>query len=319
MSYNLAVMPAALTPGKLLPFEMGATSKGWHAIESFASYCPKEHQFDKVRKIRPRNDELERPLAIGLLLHAARAQWFNDGYKGALWLVAIKRYVKAWNKDNPRRPMPNDALPIAERTFTTYVKYWKLLPKPEVLAVEYELKPKVLVKDAPEWTARGARLDSIERYRGGTWIGELKSTSESVNSVSEMYALHGQVLLQLARWGEEETKRFGPLKGVLLDVVKKGYSDGGKAYPRAAIPLETLKHALQWFKKDFTTWVMQSSLIDWNTSPERRMNCMRPYGPCKYREICSRGRDGAMGFEFEDGTPLLEWKPSAGKEVPPWA
>src|SRR6266853_5934801 len=98
MSYKGGV-PTTLTPGKLLPFEMGATSKGWHAIESFAAYCPKEYQFDKVRRIRPRNDELERPLAIGLLLHAARAQWLNDKYQGSLWLIAVKKYAEQWNKE----------------------------------------------------------------------------------------------------------------------------------------------------------------------------------------------------------------------------
>jgi hypothetical protein len=82
--------------------------------------------------------------------------------------------------------------------------------------------------------------------------------------------------------------------------------------------VETVSHALTWFRKDFTTWVQQSGLVDWNASPERRLNCMRPYGPCDYRDICTRGRDGSLGYEFEDGTPVLKWKSSPGKEVPPW-
>lgn len=298
---------------------MGATAKGWHAMETFAAYCPKEHQFDKVRQVQPRGDTLPNPLGIGLMLHAARAQWLNDGYTGELWRKAMRGFHAEWERCNPRRPMTPDAFGIAERSFETYVKYWKLLPKPKVLAVEYELKPRALAPEAPEWAYRGARLDSVEQWRGGIWIGEMKSTSESANAVADTYALHGQLLLQMALWGKDEVARFGPLKGILLDVLKKAnVTDNGKAYPRIAIPISNAPHALTWFRKDFTTWVMQASLIDWNTSPERRMNCMRPYGACKFRDICLRGRDGAMGFEFKDGQPLLEWKASAGKEVPPW-
>jgi hypothetical protein len=312
-------MATQMTPGKLLPFEFSRTEKGWSQIESGASRCWKEYQFQEVRGIIQAGAELAMHFAVGLLLHTARAQWLNDGYKGDLWKAAMRGYFDAYGEKNPRQPMPTRAKLISEKTFEGYIKHWKMLPKPEVLAVEYELKPRALIPGAPEWTWRGARLDSIERWRGHIYVGEMKSTSESANAVTDFYALHGQPLLYMALWSAQEVKRFGPLKGVLYDVVKKATDmDSSRCYPRVPLNIETVSHALTWFRKDFTTWVQQSSLIDWNAAPERRPHCMRPYGPCAYRDICLRGRDGALGFEFKDGTPVLKWKPSPGKEVPPW-
>lgn len=312
-------MPKLLTPGKLLPFEMDSTSKGWSAIEAGAAHCWKEQQFGRVREMQLRGDTVEQHFSVGLALHAMRAQWLNDGYSGELWRKAGTGFIEAFNDKHPRRPLHPRTKLISMKTFEGYVKHWRLLPKPEVLAVEYELEPRTLTKEAPPWAARTARLDSVERWRGGIYIGECKSTSESANAVMDTYALNGQPLLYMALWSEREAKRFGPLKGILYDVMKKATdTEHARFYPRAVLPMAAVAHALTWFKKDFTTWVMQEHLIDWNASPERRMNCMRPYGPCKFRDICVRGRDGALAYEFKDGTPVLNWKPSPGKEVPPW-
>jgi hypothetical protein len=312
-------MPTKLTPGKLLKLELESTAKGWSNIEPGAAHCWKEYQFARVRRMLLRGEEVPMHFAVGLYMHAARAQWLNDKYSGDLWKKQIRAFRDAWDAKYPRRPMPQRALGIAEKTFEGYVKHWKLLPKPEVLAVEYELEPRGLTKEAPEWAWRGARLDSVERWRGNIYIGECKSTSESANAVMDNYALHGQPLLYMALWSKKEVERFGPLKGLLYDVVKKATdTDAARCYPRAVLAVDAVQHALSWFRKDFTTWVMQSSLIDWNASPERRLNCTRPYGPCSYRDICTKGRDGALGYEFEDGTPVIKWKPEPGKEVPPW-
>ena len=126
--------------------------------------------------------------------------------------------------------------------------------------------------------------------------------------------------MQCALWGEKETKQFGPLAGVLLDVIIKGSgSRRPKAQPRVAIAIEDMAYALEWFRKDVPFHFMNASSIQWGDSVERRItSCQRQYGPCQFRSLCLRGRAGANGFVLKDGTSLAQWKPSNGREVPPW-
>lgn len=301
---------------RLFPITLGATAYGWHQIEPF-TICPKEYQYRRIRGIQQRAPFLAEPLAVGLLLHAARAQWFYDKRKGDTWREAMLEYRRLEEAEGVR--MAPSALHTAVLTFEAYVDYWSIRPKPEVLAIEHEIKPRALVKDAPQWSWRGARLDSVERWRGKTWVGELKSTTSAPSRVTDIYTLNGQTLLQAALWGEEETKKFGPLGGILLDImVKPTGKKKARAVPRVPLHIDQMQHALKWFRKDFSTWVMQSSLIDWNASVERRPVCMRTYGPCDFRSMCLRGRAGSNAFVLRDGTPVSAWQPSPGKEVPPW-
>lgn len=290
-------------------------------MEAFAAGCPKEHQFRHVRKVRfaplGPGAPIRMHFAVGLLFHVARAQWFNDGYDGHLWVTAMKEFIKRYPKETGES-LPDGCFDIAFRTFKTFKRYWKLTPKGKVLAVEYELEPRGLTPDAPQWAWRGARLDSIEKWPDGVWIGEAKTSYAGDKGVKDMYALHGQPLLCMALWSDKEVKRFGPLKGVLLDPMKKADAkQNGKAYPRIRLPLRTYGHALEWFKKDFTQWVMMSENVQWNDHVTRIMHCNRSFGPCDFRALCLNGRDGALGYEI-DGEPLHQVKPSKGKEVAPW-
>jgi hypothetical protein len=301
----------------LLPFTFGSTAKGWHAIQSF-TICPKEYQFAKVRKVRRRRAFLPEPLSIGLLVHAARAQYLHDGWKGDRWRKAIEEYERQFTEQEGEKLAPA-ARSIAVQCFEAYVAYWSVRPTSTVLAVEHEIRPKPLVPNAPEWAWRGARLDSVERWRGKVWLGEMKTTSASFAKVVDTYMLNGQTLLQAALYGEDEAKQFGPLGGILLDgIIKPSGNKKAKAVDRVPLPIDRMQHALHWFRRDFTTWVMQSQLIDWNSTPERRPVCMRSYGPCEFRDLCLRGRASSVHFEFPDGRPLHHWQPTKGKEVPPW-
>lgn len=307
-----------LKPGKMVPITMGASRAGWHAIESFIR-CPKEYQFAAVRKVVPVNVSVPEPLSVGIHLHAARAQALNDGLRGELWRDAMKLAERMHAEAGT--PLFPGAIDTATRTFEAWLAFWKLRPRTTVLAVEYELEPRPLAPNAPPWATRGARLDSIEKdpLTGAVWIGEFKSTYDSGSAVSDLYSLHGQVLLQAALWGPEETKKFGTLAGILLDVVKKPRGDErAKAYPRMRLPLHTFAHALRWFRKDFTGWLMQTHLIDWNAAPERRPVCVRKYGPCDFRELCLDGRNGSLKYRLADGRRLVDWKPTPDQRTPPW-
>lgn len=309
-------MPKPTRP-RLFPFTFGASSKGWHEIQPF-TICPKDYQYGVVRKIRQVAPSIPEGLSYGLFMHAARAQWLHDGYKGDVWREALVEYGRQAEEHN-KLPMAAGMLAAATKDFEEYTKYWLKRPRPEVLAIEYELKARGLKPDAPAWAHRTARLDSIERWQGKVYIGEFKSTSRTDKHVAELYAVNGQTLLQVALWSDEETKRFGPLAGILLDVVSKGTkSRPARGNPRIIIRKEQLSHALTWFHREFKQWVMNASTIEWNSTVPRSMVCMRPHGPCRWRPLCARGRDGAGQFQLGDGTQMHKWKPSPGKEVPPW-
>lgn len=318
---KVATPPKSPPRPKLIPLPLGSSGKGWHEI-SPAFPCPKEYQFARIRQIQQRSVVLNDPLSIGLVFHAGRAQWFYDNYKGDLWRERMAEFVKEWNEREDKNLAPC-ALPIATECMEEYVRYWSVRPKGEVLAIEYELKPRPLCPEQAKpdmaWTWRSARLDSIERWRGKAWIGECKTTSDHPGRVKDLYLLNGQVLLQLALWSEEETAKFGSLGGVLLDIIKKpSGKNRAKAFPREAIPIESVQHALRWFRKDFPRWVMQCSSIQWNDHVERRPVCVRKFGPCTYRNLCLKGKAGALNFVFPDGSPIYKWAPTPGREVAPW-
>ncbi len=304
---------------ELLPFQLFATSLGWHQLSPF-SYCAKEYQYSRVRKVVARGPYLSEPLSIGLLVHTGTAQWLYDGKRGDLWRRAMTLFAQKYEAAAGMSLAPA-ALPVATRCLEAYVAHWTVRRTPRVLALEYELKPRPLTPSAPPWTWRSSRLDGIEQYQGKTYIRELKTTSSGPGKVRDIFMLHGQTLLGCCLWSVEETKRFGPLAGVLLDVlVKPSGKREARCSPRIALVLSEMEHALGWFKKDFVTWVMQTHLIDWNSHVPRHLGgCMRPHGPCDYRRMCLRGQRGAGGFVFSDtGKPIAQWEPEAGKEVPPW-
>lgn len=312
---TLAAPPPATRP-KLFPFHFGATFKGWHQIADFTK-CPKEYQFAKVRGIRQKVPFLSEPLSIGLLVHAARAQWFYDEKNGDVWREAMVEFYRQSEQQGSR--LHPDALPIATACFEEYVNHWSIRPTPDVLAIEHELEPRPLVPNAPEWTWRGARLDSVEKWRGKIYVGEMKTTATGQHRVHDIYLLNGQTLLQAALWGPKEVERFGPLEGVLLDIlIKPSGRRGPRCAARIALTVAQMAHALSWFRRDFTTWVMQSSLIDWNSTVERRPVCMRSEGPCQFRSVCLKGRAGSNMFVLQDDTPVADWKPKDGQHVPPW-
>lgn len=305
---------------ELFRMPLGSSGSGWHQIQEIAGGCAKAYQYKEVRKVQRYERYLRRPLSIGLLCHAARAQWFFDNREGDLWREAMHDYKRRYEKANEQKLAPG-ALDEALKTFSAYVAYWKMRPQEwtDILAVEYGIGPKP-VHPFHTWATRSSRLDSIERWKGRTWIGEAKSCyAGGRGRLGDQYELHGQVLMGLTLWGPEETKEFGELAGVLLDPMVKG---SGKrkptGAPRIALPMDLLKPALQWFKRDLVLWLEQAKEIHWNSTVPRTMVCMRSYGACEFRDLCRSGRNGALSYVMGDGTPMIKWKPGPGQKRAPW-
>jgi hypothetical protein len=306
---------APKTTAKILDLPTGSSGAGWSSLSEFVR-CEKADQYKRVRGIQKFENYLSEGLSVGALMHAARAQWLTDGYKGDDWKTQIEKHAVKLEADGDR--LAPNARTIALKNFQGYVDYWLRHPRSQVLAVEYELTPRGVWTGAPQWAHRTARLDSVERFMSKTWIGEAKSTYHGgASRIRTTYALHGQILMQLSLWGDAETKRFGPLAGVLLDpMVKegKGKATGGE---RTAIALDKVQHALSWFRRDIKLWIQGQQAMAWNDVAPRRLSPDNCRG-CQFRELCTQGRDGAVRFHFRDGTPITKWKSSPGREVPPW-
>lgn len=300
---------------KLLDLPIGSSGAGWSSLSEFVR-CEKSDQYGRVRGIRKFENTLSEGLSVGALMHAARAQWLHDGYKGEAWAAQIDRHAVKMEVEGDR--LAPNSKSIARKNFQGYIDYWSRHPRSRVLAVEYELTRRPLWPDATKEEERTARLDSIEHFMGKVWIGEAKSTYYGgASRVRSTYALHGQILMQLSLWGPKETKLFGPLAGVLLDPMVKEGKGRATGAERTPIALVNVQHALSWFKRDVKLWVQGQRAMSWNDVVPRRLSPDNCRG-CQFRELCTNGRSGAIRFQFHDGTPITKWKPSPGKETPPW-
>lgn len=316
---------------KFFDMPLGSSGAGWHHIEPM-SRCPKEFQYARIRGVRKHRDSMVSYLAIGILLHAARAQWFYDDRQGDLWRKAMKRYRRRLLEAGEPEIL-EEHYQRAFKIFEAYVKYWALRPVTRIHAVEYMITPRWVMDTkadrttnraaVPEYLKRTARADSIESYDGedGVWIGEAKSVYAGGRSrLGETYSLHGQPLLLAALWGPKEEKKFGKLNGILLDPMVKGDTRRRPTgAPRIKLHMKDLEVALRWFRRDMVIYLENANLVDWNTQvPRNAGTCMRPTGPCDFRDLCKLGRAGVIGYETSDGTPLIKWQPAPGQKVPPW-
>lgn len=293
-----------------MPFSFGASAKGWHSIQPF-TICAKEYQLARVRGISQRSPYQPLHLGTGAILHVARAQWLNDEYKLDLWRDAVDKYIVE-AEAHAGKPFDPASKLVAVETFDAYVSYWQHRPKLRPLAVEHEVNG----------FNRTARLDSVEGDEaGGAWVGEFKSTSKGVSSVTDMYLLNGQTLLQalLCRGSKDFSDTFGEFKGILLDPLKKPSGrQPAVAYPRVRLPVSQMESALKWFERDLPTWVEAAERTDWNSVVVRSPVCQRAYGPCEFKDLCLLGKGAAHLYETKDGKTLSNWEPSDGKTVAPW-
>jgi len=303
-------MPTSLIkPGVLVPFSFGASQAGWHSIQPF-TICPKEYQLSRVRGISQRSPYQPLHLGTGAILHTARAQWFNDEYKLDLWRDAVEKYIVE-AEAHAGKPFDPASKLTAIETFEAYVAYWRPRGKTTPLAVEWEVTG----------FDRTARLDSVELAADGAWVGEFKSTSKGIASVTDMYLLNGQTLMQalLCKHSKEFTDTFGPFKGILLDALKKPSGKRpAEAYPRVRLPVEQMESTLKWFERDLPRWIRGTERISWNADVERRPVCQRAYGPCEFKDLCLLGKGAAHLYQTKDGETLSNWKPSDDKTTAPW-
>ncbi len=311
---------------KILLGKGGPSSQGFHMMQAL-TYCKKEFQFATIRKIHVPAEFTHDHFAVGSIFHAGRARWFSLNFRTDAKAWRAIKDATAEEADGHHLPVSFKAERMALSYLAQYVEHYSLLPKPKPLAAEYLLGPAPLAKDDPLYMFRTARLDDVSVYpesAGQLAIGESKTTSGSVNDVVRQYQLHGQPMLQYVLWklAKQGERTHGPVAGTVLDVTVKGYGGRKCSFKRVFIPFEP--YAIKWFKKSMRGYLKDGSKIDWNSTPRRNFgSCTRMGGrgrvDCTYKKLCTYGRSVAGQYVYgEDSRPLHFWKPSEGKETPPW-
>ena len=303
--------------------EGGPSEKGWHRIESFLR-CAKEYQFQHVRKISEPLASNPDYFSVGLLVHAGRAQWFalRFEHSASAWSKIVDAVKKAAEEN--KLPITLNAEQQALSILAQYVEHYRTRVQPDPLAAEYLVGPAPLELDG--LYERTARLDDVSKYPEAGYrlaIGECKTTGDDINKCVEQYTLHGQPMLQYLLWkmSDQGEKMHGPVAGVVLDVIKKPYGKEPAKFARQFIPISD--YAVQWYVKSMTGYLSAASRIEWDSDVPRNVSsCTRLVGrirvACPYRDLCQYGKSAATRFVTEDGKPLVTWKPSDGKSVPPW-
>lgn len=300
----------------------GASGLGFSEIESLLR-CPKEYQYGAVRKIHKPTAQSPDYFAVGSFLHAGRARWLASGQDtGSETWEAIKADVQE-AREELELPCSDDAERIALRYIQEYVDHWSVRQKPEIVAVEHLLGPTKLGDQV--WSERTARLDDFGFYpeAAGLAIGECKTTSAAISDVANQYTLHGQPVLQKILWdlAPQGAATYGEVKGMVLDVIQKGYAGKRCQFARLFVPIP--ERVQQWWQKFLLVALEQRTSIEWGTDVERRItSCTRLIGrgrvACPYRELCLYGKGASIEYAFKDGKLLTEWTQSDAESTEPW-
>lgn len=311
---------------EVLVGESGPTEAGIHSVLEGIG-CAKEYQFKYVRQLYEPQHQTPDYFAVGSQLHAGKAHWFAKGFKmdAATWAsiqLAMRKEMEL-----QKLPVSAKALQAGERYMREYMDHWSKRPKPTPIACEYKLGPTPLEPGDPFFMWRTARLDDVSRYPealGKLCLGETKTTSDSVNGVINKYTLHPQILLQMILWKMDPRGEatYGPIAGVMLDIVKKGYGENKSAFSRHF--LRVPPHAITWFPRVLKAHLRILSVIDWDADVIRNpTRCTRQEGrmlvSCQYRDLCLAGRNAANRYVMgPKGESLLSWRSSPGKTKAPW-
>lgn len=293
----------------------GPSAAGWHAIQDFLR-CPKEYQFRHVRKLRKPGLLTPDALAVGVLFHGARAHWFARGFPDpadSKWQEALNRtFVEVASEQS--LPVSLEAERRARHLFEAYSTHWFKMPRPKVVAAEYELGPAPLEKGDPFFLFRTARLDDVSRYPeagGQLCIGESKTTSVGIKDAVNEYTLHGQTLLQFLLWkmAPQGEAKHGPAAGVLLDVIKKPYGGDKPDFGRVFIPFTDW--SLEWYADSMRGYLRAAAAVAEDTEVPRNVSaCTRLIGrmrvPCEFRELCRMGKSASGLYVRGDGSSLLK-------------
>lgn len=316
---------AAPLVSKVIEGESGASEAGWHKLVA-GLRCLKEYQFAHVRGIRRPESHTPDYFAIGSMLHAGKARWFARNFATDVKTWASMQEAMLQECEKQKLPVSSQARARGERYMDEYVQHWSRQPLPTPVATEYLLGPTPLNPGDPKELHRTARLDDVSKYPEalyGLCIGETKTTSGTVNDCIKQYSLHGQPSMQMLLWKMDPLgeRRFGPIVGVILDVVRKGEPGKRSSFHREFIPVSPFVQS--WLGASLRGYLKAMAAIDWDSDAPRNIAmCTRMEGRarvgCDFQDLCLRGPSGTTKYVLQDGSSLQKHKPESGKERMPW-
>lgn len=314
--------------GEVLLGGGGPTSQGWHSGLADYLACAKRFQLARTRRISIPLVATPDHFAVGQLVHAGRARWFASKFAtdDATWDL-IRAAVADAAAENDL-PVSKEAEQQALSILQQYVTHYSTRPRPKPVAAEYLLGPVPLDPQDPLYAHRTARLDDVSYYPMGgdkLYIGESKTTSTSVGDCVNQYTLHGQTMLQALLWklAPQGEAMHGPIAGIMLDVIVKGY-DKPCRFGRVAIPITDWQ--LDWFAASVRQALMEMEAVDWDTPVLRNpTSCTYLAGrarvECAFRDLCHHGKSAALKYVMgtsNGAQSLVRWTPSDKQTVPPW-
>lgn len=249
--------------------------------------CHKKGQYEKTRKLQVAGQRWNGAF-LGSMMHAARRQWWNDGFSGELWRDAI-------NQEALRAP---DEIRInlaaeAATLFEAYRDHWVNAPRPEVLALEYPIPP-------GGRRPIGAVLDAVIRVNGALYVDEMKNENRWIPEMYRYWSKDWQIMVEQWCWGKEETERFGgPLCGTALDLVstRKTTKRVGD-FDREIVPLvqPAWLHEAVW-----TAYQRMQATGPLTIVPRNPAACNQGRYQCNYMDLCFTGPSAAGGFVNASG------------------
>lgn len=317
----------AVTPREteVLLGESGPTEAGYHSIEHFME-CPKKYQFSTIRGVHHPLHQNPDYFSVGSLFHAGRARWFSLRFSTEPQAYANVLDAMEKEADLQKLPVSHEAKARAAELVGAYIEHYSKRVRPKPVAAEYKIGPAPLKPNDPFFLFRTARLDDVSFYPEANnflCIGESKTTSTSVADTVNQYELHGQTMLQAALWkmcpnGEA---KYGPVRGIMLDVVKKPYGKEKAKFERVFVPVSD--YAISWFVDSMRGYLKAAASIDWNAEvPRNASSCTKMIGrmrvPCEYRDLCRFGKSASAKYVTREGNSLLTWRPTAEQNRPPW-
>jgi len=323
------VRPPSARQREVILGEGGPTEAGWHNAFPFLR-CLKAGQLEVVRGVTVPVVQTPSHFAKGILLHAGRARWFS---------LRFDTSEKAWRKVLAAMEMAaeQDKLPINPKDMqasvalmSAYIEHYSKLPQPDPIAAEYKIgpPPKELVEMDKKGLVlnRTARLDDVSRYPEGgmkLYLGECKTTSGSPQDVLREYELHGQIMTQIALWElcPEGAKKYGPVEGVMLDIIKKPERGAKPVFAR--IPVRVTRFQMKWFIESMQHHLKIQNAIGWDSEvPRNPTACTYMAGrarvDCTFKDLCRYGGDISGKYIMKDGTSLKAHKPEPGRMKMPW-
>lgn len=294
--------------------EGGASGMGWSEIAAFLR-CPREYQLSKVIGVVKPKQATPDYFAVGTMVHAGRAAWMSrkqamDSETDAFIASELERVCKVY--EDSGYPVSPKARVDGARYVTEYREHYSMREAPRTVAVEHMMGPFTLSDEQTPEQARTARLDDFGFYPefgGRLAIGECKTTSATPAAVLKEYEMHGQPSLYQLLWrrAPQGEAQFGPIAGVVFDVIQKGY--GGKKCTFARVPLFTPEFQLKWFSEELSASIRESRAMKPSDKAHRNVTaCTRASGngrvQCDYHALCLYGPAAKGDYTMADGSPL---------------